>query len=121
MRLFITEGLFSPSVFFYGRHHIAREAGGCTYFEFKSVKEVPPPNFNDQFVKDLLNGDVKRLSQIKWTFDGEKIKKADLEARKNRIKTLDIPPAASAKFNLKTIDKLKKEIERNFDNIFQVQ
>jgi hypothetical protein len=34
------------------------------------VKEVPPPNFNDQFVKDLLNDDVKRLSQIKWIFDG---------------------------------------------------
>ena len=43
-----------------------REVGGCTYFEFKSVKEVPPPNFNDQFVKDLLNDDVKDLSQIKW-------------------------------------------------------
>jgi hypothetical protein len=85
------------------------------------VKEVPPPNFNDQFVKDLLNDDVKKLSQIKWIFDGEKIKKADLEVLKNRIKTLDIPPTASAKFNLNTIDELKKEIERNFDNIFQVQ
>jgi hypothetical protein len=40
---------------------------------------------------------------------------------KNRIKTLDIPPTASAKFNLNTIDELKKEKERNFDNIFQVQ
>ena len=85
------------------------------------MKEVPPSNFNDQFVKDLLNDDVKDLSQIKWIFDGKKISKKDLEALKNRIKTMDIPPAASAKFNLNTIDKLKKEIERNFDNIFQVQ
>ena len=74
-----------------------REVGGCTYFEFKSVKEVPPPNFNEQFVKDLLNDDVKKLSQIKWIFDGEKIKKADLEALKNRIKTLDIPDEAAKK------------------------
>ncbi|MEE0996486.1 MAG: hypothetical protein U0L74_03810 [Paludibacteraceae bacterium] len=49
------------------------------------MKEVPPTNFNDQFVKDLLNKDVKKLSQIKWIFDGEKIKKADLEALKNRV------------------------------------
>jgi hypothetical protein len=72
-------------------------------------------------VKVLLNKYVERLSQIKWFFDGKKINKADLEVLKNRIKTLDIPPTASAKFNLNTIDELKKEIERNFDNIFQVQ
>lgn len=30
------------------------------------MKEVPPNNFNEQFVKDLLNDDVKDLSQIKW-------------------------------------------------------
>lgn len=30
------------------------------------MREVPPPNFNDQFVKDLLNDEVKDLSQIKW-------------------------------------------------------
>ena len=30
------------------------------------MREVPPPPFNDQFVKDLLNGDVKKLSLLKW-------------------------------------------------------
>ena len=43
-----------------------REVGGCTYFEFKSVREVPPPPFDDQFVKDLQNKDVKKLSLLKW-------------------------------------------------------
>ena len=96
-------------------------ADGCTYFEFKSVKEVPPPNFNDQFVKDLLNDDVKDLSHIKWIFDGEKIKKADLEVLKNRIKTLDIPENAAKNVGLETVGELKEEIEKHFYEIFQVQ
>jgi hypothetical protein len=99
------------------------EVGGCTYFEFKSVKEVPPPNFNDQFVKDLLNGDVKRLSQIKWTFDGEKIKKADLEALKNRIDALDIPDPVWKKFGMSSAEKLKEKLKSDviFNDIFKVE
>ena len=98
-----------------------REVGGCTYFEFKSVKEVPPNNFNEQFVKDLLNEDVKKLSQIKWIFDRKKISKKDLEALKNRIKTMDIPEKAAKNVGLETVDRLKAEIEKHFYEIFQVQ
>jgi hypothetical protein len=85
------------------------------------VKEVPPLNFNEQFVKDLLNKDVKKLSQIKWIFDGEKISKKDLEALKNRIKTLDIPEKAAKNVGLETVGELKGEIEKHFYEIFQVQ
>ncbi|MBO5862753.1 MAG: hypothetical protein J6Q59_00635 [Paludibacteraceae bacterium] len=85
------------------------------------MKEVPPTNFNDQFVKDLLNKDVTKLSQIKWIFDGEKIKKADLEALKNRIKTMDIPEEAAENLGLKTVGELKGKIEKHFYEIFQVQ
>ena len=72
-------------------------------------------------MKDLLNKDVEDLSQIKWIFDGEKIKKADLEALKNRIKTLDIPEKAAKNVGLETVGELKGEIEKHFYEIFQVQ
>ena len=36
--------------------------------EFKSVKDVPPTNFLEQFGKDLKNTDVSDLSQIKKLF-----------------------------------------------------
>ena len=42
------------------------EASDCTYFEYKSVKNIPPENFDNQFVKDLQNKDVKKLSLLKW-------------------------------------------------------
>ena len=72
-------------------------------------------------MKDLLNDDVKDLSQIKWIFDGKKIDKADLEALKNRIKTLDIPENAAKNVGLETVGELKEEIEKHFYEIFQVQ
>ena len=72
-------------------------------------------------MKDLLNIDVKKLSQIKWIFDGKKIKKADLEALKNRIKTMDIPEKTAKNVGQETVDGLKAEIEKHFYEIFQVQ
>ena len=87
------------------------------------MKEVPPPNFNDQFVKDLLNKDVTKLSQIKWIFDGEKIKKADLEALKNRIDALDIPKPAWEKFGMSSAKELKEKLKTDviFNDIFKVE
>ena len=46
--------------------------------EFKSVKDVPPANFLEQFGKDLKNTDVSDLSQIKWIFDGKKVTQQQL-------------------------------------------
>ena len=40
------------------------------FYEFKSVKTVPPKDFAEQFMKDLSN--AKNLSQIKWIFNGSK-------------------------------------------------
>ena len=85
------------------------------------MKEVPPNNFDEQFVKDLLNDDVTKLSQIKWIFDRRKISKKDLEALKNRIKTMDIPEEAAENLGLKTVGELKGKIEKHFYEIFQVQ
>ena len=46
--------------------------------EFKSVKDVPPANFLEQFGKDLKNSEVSDLSQIKWIFDGKKVTQQQL-------------------------------------------
>ena len=87
------------------------------------MNEVPPPNFNDQFVKDLLNIDVKKLSQIKWIFDGKKIDKAALEALKNRIDALDIPDPAWKKFGMSSAEELKEKLKTDviFNDIFKVE
>jgi hypothetical protein len=115
------------------------KVGGCTYFEFKSVSEVPPKNFNDQFVKDLLNGDVKDLSQIKWIFDGKKIldgkkipagsdfKKEMTNAIKAVFKNSDNEDALkkAAKKILKNTKATKESLENaiiaNFDEIFKLE
>ena len=100
-----------------------RVVGGCTYFEFKSVKEVPPPPFNDQFAKDLLNDDVTNLSQLKWVFDGKKFPEGyDFKGKmKKAIEKMDMPKEALKKFGARTEDELKTAIINNFDNIFQVK
>lgn len=99
------------------------EVGDCTYFEFKSVKKLPPPNFNEQFAKDLLIDEVTKLNQIKWIFDGKKIPegynfKGKME---EAIRKMDIPSKALEKFGRKSVDELKSDIIKNFDNIFQVK
>jgi hypothetical protein len=87
------------------------------------VSEVPPPPFNDQFVKDLLNKDVKDLSHIKWIFDGKKFPEGyDFKGKmKEAIRKMDIPNEALEKFGRKSVNELKSDIIKNFDNIFQVK
>ena len=53
--------------------------------EFKSVKDVPPANFLEQFSKDLKNTDVSDLSQIKWIFDGKKVTQEQLTEVMSKI------------------------------------
>jgi hypothetical protein len=87
------------------------------------VKELPPLNFNDQFAKDLLNDDVTNLSQLKWIFDGKKFPEGyDFKGKmKKAIEKMDIPKEALKKFGTESMDELKNDIIKNFDNIFQVK
>ena len=103
------------------------------------MSEVPPKNFNDQFVKDLLNGDVEDLSQIKWIFDGKKIldgkkipagsdfKKEMTNAIKAVFKNSDNEDALkkAAKKILKNTKATKESLENaiiaNFDEIFKLE
>lgn len=48
------------------------------FYEFKSVKTLPPQNFLTQIGKDLANKDVSSLSQIRWIFDGRKVTQEEL-------------------------------------------
>ena len=87
------------------------------------MKEVPPNNFDEQFVKDLLNKDVEDLNQLKWVFDGKKFPEGyDFKGKmKKAIEKMDMPKEALKKFGARTEDELKNDIIKNFDNIFQVK
>lgn len=62
------------------------------FYEFKSVKNIPPVNFYEQFGKDLMLEDVTSLDQIKWIFDGRKVTQRQLtENITNTIKKWEVP------------------------------
>ena len=76
--------------------------------EFKSVKDVPPANFLEQFSKDLKNTDVSDLSQIKWIFDGKKVTQDELTNAVN--KAIDkLHDDIVQKWNLKN-EKARKQL-----------
>ncbi|MGQ1945209.1 hypothetical protein [Ornithobacterium rhinotracheale] len=56
------------------------------FYEFKSVADVLPTHFNEQFIKDLSRRDVNSLDQIKWIFDGQK---APANFKEKMIKALE--------------------------------
>ena len=86
--------------------------------EFKSVKDVPPANFLEQFGKDLKNSEVSDLSQIKWIFDGKKAPADFKEKMLEEIKKLNIPDDVIRKFKARHKTELENMITNNFDNIF---
>lgn len=57
------------------------------YYEFKSVKNLPPGDFLDQFSKDLSRPDFS-VENLRWVFDGRKIKSEDLERLKPTLRTI---------------------------------
>ena len=91
------------------------------FYEFKSVKTVPPKDFAEQFMKDLSNAD--NLSQIKWIFNGSK---NPVDFKKNMLEAIDKLPLTDnlAKKILRTVDNptskdLKKHLIKNFEVIFK--
>jgi len=91
------------------------------FYEFKSVKTVPPKDFAEQFMKDLSNAD--NFSQIKWIFNGSK---NPFDFRKNMLEAIDKLPLTDnlAKKFLRTVDNptskdLKKYLIKNFEVIFK--
>ena len=83
--------------------------------EFKSVKDVPPANFLEQFGKDLKNSEVSDLSQIKWIFDGKKVTQDELTNAVN--KAIDeLPKEVIDRWNLRNEQNRKKLLD-----IFKVE
>ena len=88
--------------------------------EFKSVKDVPPANFLEQFGKDLKNTEVSDLSQIKWIFDGKKVL-ADFKGKMlEKIRKIVLTDDMATKLGKDNKEVLFEEILTNFDNIFIV-
>ncbi|MGI2029574.1 hypothetical protein [Endozoicomonas acroporae] len=46
-----------------------------TFYEFKTIGKLPPGDFVKQFTRDLVNGDVSSLDQIRWHFEGKTLGK----------------------------------------------
>ena len=91
------------------------------FYEFKSVKTVPPGKFQTQFLKDLSN--ATSLDEIKWIFDASKnptgAGKSFYEAMKEAINGLNIPPNVLNKYGLSEAG-LKTVIINNLNKIFLV-
>lgn len=47
--------------------------GERTYVEYKSVKGVPPGDFQNQFAKDMRNTNNNIDPKVQWKFDGDKL------------------------------------------------
>jgi hypothetical protein len=88
------------------------------YYEFKSVAQVPPAKFNEQFVKDLSRIDVNDLTQIQWIFDGAKSPPDFRSNLLNAVDNLAIPDSVLLKFDLNERSEFYDLIEENFENIF---
>ena len=77
-----------------GRGFVHGGSGPLTVYgdKFKSVKDIPPANFLEQFGKDLKNTEVSDLSQINWIFDGKKVTQEHLtNAIKKAIDDWTVP------------------------------
>ncbi|MGV4439636.1 hypothetical protein ACQ1PL_09085 [Ornithobacterium rhinotracheale] len=98
------------------------------FYEFKSVADVLPTHFNEQFIKDLSRRDVNSLDQIKWIFNGAKkpIGKDGKAFKETMEKAIDNLPITDdlAKKILDNPDAtkaiLKNELKSKFNNIFKL-
>lgn len=88
-------------------------------YEFKSVKEVPPGKFNDQFIKDLSNPDVTDLSQLKWVFDGRKSPANFTSNMDNAINNLPLTKELASKFiGSEDISMFRNYLKSESSNLF---
>lgn len=61
---------------------------GRVYYEFKSVKNLPPADFLDQFRKDLYRDNFS-IDNLRWVFDGKKIKPANLQDLRKSLEGIE--------------------------------
>ncbi|WP_290806121.1 hypothetical protein [Flavobacterium sp.] len=92
------------------------------FYEFKSVSNVPPGHFKEQFMKDLTN--ANSLDQVKWIFNGAK---NPPDFRTNMINAIDNLPITDALARklipnnpIANANDLKDLLETDFDKIFKL-
>ncbi|WP_289199390.1 hypothetical protein [Bacteroides acidifaciens] len=93
------------------------------YYEFKSVANIPPKNFAQQFIKDLeIAGD---LSQIKWYFDGKKLSNLGKEVFLEELEKVEIDDKLISKWTSNLQESTKESflefIDGNFNIIFKIK
>ena len=84
------------------------------YYEFKSVTNIPPKNFAEQFLKDLEI--ANDLSQIKWYFDGRKTSTLNKELFLEELEKVEI----DSKFIRKWILNKEKQTKSGFINFLSI-
>ena len=61
--------------------------GSKVYYEFKSVRNLPPKDFIQQFSNDLTRLNAE-MNNLKWVFDGKKIQAKDLQKLRNKLESI---------------------------------
>lgn len=61
--------------------------GGRVYYEFKSVKNLPPKDFIQQFSGDLTRPNFS-IDNLRWVFDRKKIQAKDLQKLRNKLESI---------------------------------
>ena len=93
------------------------------YYEFKSVTNIPPKNFAEQFLKDLEIADD--LSQIKWYFDGRKISTLNKELFLQELEKVEIKQELIQKWMKDSDYQTKADfitfVSTNFELIFKIR
>ena len=90
-------------------------------YEFKSVKNVPPGKFSEQFIKDLSNPEVTDLDQIRWLFDGRKAPPDFAANMRDAVNNLTLTDELARKLlqdPQATATNLRAEILALFNDIF---
>ena len=61
--------------------------GSKVYYEFKSVKNLPPKDFIQQFSSDLTRPNFS-IDNLRWVFDRKKIQAKDLQKLRNKLESI---------------------------------
>ena len=93
------------------------------YYEFKSVTNIPPHDFAQQFLKDLEI--ANDLSQIKWYFDGRKISTLNKELFLEELEKVEIKQELKQKWMKDSDYQTKADfitfVSTNFELIFKIR
>ena len=86
------------------------------YYEFKSVKNLPPKDFISQFSKDLTRLNFK-MDNLKWVFDERKIQAKDLQKLRHKLESI-ITHKMAKSYGYIDVDAM---IDALFDKVFVVK